>query len=65
MCQKKLELTAQNVKPIKFTLFPSIRRESVGLWLRVSVIMSGKRRVMVGKSILFRESFQKLLKSKL
>jgi hypothetical protein len=65
MFPKKLESIALGVRSMKFTRLLSIKLENGEPWLKASAIMNGKRKAMVGRSILFNENSQRQQKSKL
>jgi hypothetical protein len=65
MFPKKLGSIALDVRSMKSILLLFTRLENGEPWLKASAIMNGKRRVMVGRSILFRGNLQRQLKSKL
>jgi hypothetical protein len=65
MFPKKLGSIALDVRSMKSILLLFTRLENGEPWLKASAVMNEKRKVMVGRSILFKENLQRQLKSKL
>jgi hypothetical protein len=65
MFPKKLGSIVLDVRSMKSILLLFTRLENGEPWLKASVIMNGKKKAMVDRSILFKENLQRQLKSKL